>query len=121
MSDDVVLRLAVVAAVGAAAVIVALIGRRGVAVARRRVVLEGIGPGLILFTSTSCGTCAQMRARMGKWPQTVEVSYESAADAFPAGVDRVPAVALVDEQGRGWIAHGRVSEGRLARWIAGGP
>jgi len=120
MSDDVLLRLAVVAAVGAAAVVVALIGRRGAAVARRRVVLQGIGPGLFLFTSTSCGTCAQMQARMGRWSQTVEVSYES-ADEFPVGVDRVPAVALVDEHGRGWIAHGRVGAGRLARWIAGGP
>lgn len=121
MSDEVVLRLTVVAAVGAAALVIALIGRRGMSVARRRVVLEGIGPGLFLFTSTSCGTCAQMQVRMGKWPQTVEVSYDSDTDAFPAGVDRVPAVALVDEQGRGWIAHGRVSEARLGRWIAGGP
>lgn len=119
MSDDVVFRLVVVAAVAGAAVVVALVGRRGVAVARRRVVLEGIGPGLFLFTSTACGTCPQMQARMGTWPQTVEVSYESGR--FPAGVDRVPAVALVDEEGRGWIAYGRVSEGRLARWIAGGP
>ena len=58
-----------------------------------------------------------MRPRLD--PDVIEVSYE--AGSFPAAVKRVPAVAQLDESGRGWIAYGDVSERRLEQWIADGP
>ena len=121
MTDDILFRLAVVAGVGAVAVGVALLARRGTGLLRRAIELPGFGPGLVLFSSETCDSCGRMRERLGAWPDVVEVTYESAGADFPGRVDRVPAVALLDGAGRGWIAYGVVSEDRLRRWIGTGP
>lgn len=121
MSDEFVLRLVVVAGVGLVAVLTALFARRGSAVRRRPIRLPDFGPGVVFFSASTCGSCAEMRRRLSRWPDTVEVSYETAGDTFPPAVGRVPAVALLDGEGRGWIAHGVIGERRLERWIAGGP
>lgn len=121
MSDDLVIRVTVIVVVGLAAVVTAMISRRGVSLRRRPVTLSGHGPGLVFFSSATCSSCAEMRARLGDWPDVTEISYESAGDAFPTEIDRVPAVALLAADGTGWVAFGLVSHSRLARWIADGP
>ena len=117
MSDDVLVRLLVVGLVAAAAAIGAWLARRGATVIRRPVRLEGHGPGLVFFSSSTCATCDVMRQRL---TGAIEVSYEAAGSAFPGAVRRVPAVALLDADGRGWIAYGVVGESRLRRWLAEG-
>ena len=117
MTDDVLLRILVVAAVGAVSIGMALFARRGTSLLRRSVEVAGLGPGLVFFSSSACGTCARMRDRLRAWPDVVEVTYEEAGTGFPTQVDRVPAVALLDAAGRGWIAYGVVSERRLRRWV----
>jgi hypothetical protein len=119
MNDDVLVRLLVVGFVVAAAILAAWLARRGAAVVRRPVRLEGLGPGVVLFSSSTCGTCEVMRRRL-TWANAVEVSYEGAAADFPDAVRRVPAVALLDSEGRGWIAYGVVGESRLRRWVEEG-
>jgi hypothetical protein len=91
MNDDLLLRLLVVAAVGLAAIGVALFARRGAGLIRRSVEIPGFGPGLVFFSSSSCGTCARMRERLTWWPDVVEVTYETAGVDFPSEVDKVPA------------------------------
>ena len=120
MNDDLFLRLVVVAAIGIAAVGVALFARRGTGLIRRPIEVAEYGPGLVFFSSSACASCARMRERLTAWPDVFEVTYESGAD-FPKVIDRVPALALLDDAGRGWVAYGVVSEARLARWVSGGP
>ena len=120
MNDDLLLRLVVVAAVAVAAVGGALFARRGTGLIRRSIEAAGYGPGLVFFSSSSCASCARMRERLTAWPDVVEVTYESGGE-FPRAIDRVPALALLDEAGRGWVAYGVVSEARLARWVSAGP
>lgn len=119
MSDEALVRLAVVVAIAATSLIVALVLRRGRSVRRYRVSFDDLGPGLYLFTSNTCGTCARMRERLVERSDVIEVSYEE--DGFPATVRRVPALAEIDEQGDGWIAYGAVSDRRLRRWLGNGP
>lgn len=119
MNDDALIRVAVVVGVGVVAVLWAMAARRGFAVTRHPIVLPSLGPGLILFTSSTCASCARMAEMLADFPAVTEISYEQAT--FPTRVTRVPAVALVDGDGRGWIAYGQVGGARLHRWIAGGP
>ena len=121
MSDDLLLRLAVVVAVGGAALGVGLLSRRGLGLVRRGVVIPGHGPGLVFFSSSTCASCSRMRERLVGWPEVEEVTYEEAGGGFPDVIDRVPALALLDAAGRGWVAYGIVSPARLERWIAAGP
>lgn len=118
MTEDTLLRLVVVAAVGVAAVGIALFARRGTVLLRHTVHLPGHGPGLVFFSSSTCDTCALMRERLGAW-SVDEVTYETEGADFPRPVTRVPAVALLDADGKGWIAYGLVSESRLRRWLGG--
>lgn len=119
MSDEALLRLAVVAAIAAAALFGALLLRRGRSVRRYRVSFEDLGPGLYLFTSITCSTCARMRERLASRPDLIEITYEG--ERFPETVRRVPALARVDERGDGWIAYGAVSDRQLRRWFGNGP
>lgn len=121
MNDEVVVRLVVVAAVGITAIGVALLARRGTGLIRRSIDIEGHGPGLVFFSSSTCASCARMRERLRAWPDVAEVTYETAGSDFPRAIDRVPAVALLDDEGHGWVAYGVVSEARLRKWIAAGP
>lgn len=121
MSEEALVRIVVVVGVGVIAIVTAMLARRGVSVKRRPISLPGAGPGVILFTSSTCASCARMAERLVDFPDVTEISYEDAGASFPSAVSRVPALALVDEDGRGWIAYGLVGEARLWRWIAGGP
>lgn len=121
MSDEVLVRVAVVVGVGVIAVVVAAVARKGLSVKRRPISLPGVGPGVILFSSSTCASCTRMAERLIDVPDVTEISYEASGVSFPDAVRRVPAVALVDADGRGWIAYGLVGKARLRRWIAGGP
>ncbi|MEX2279606.1 MAG: hypothetical protein WEA76_05900 [Acidimicrobiia bacterium] len=121
MSDDTLVRVAVVFGVGVIAVLWAVAARRGFAVRRHPISLPDLGPGVVLFTSSTCASCARMAERMVDIGDVTEVSYENSGASFPTEVRGVPAVALVDAEGRGWIAYGLVGVSRLQRWIAGGP
>lgn len=119
MSDETLLRLAVVAAITAAALVGAFFLRRGRSVRRYQVSFDDLGPGLYLFTSITCSACARMRERLAGRPDLIEIAYEG--EGFPETVRRVPALARVDERGDGWIAYGAVSDRKLRRWFGDGP
>jgi hypothetical protein len=119
MSDEALFRVAVIVAVAAGSVLVALVARRGTAMFRHPVTIPGYGPGVILFTSSDCGSCAAMRSALSKAGDVREVTYEELGAAFPKQVARVPAVARLDEHGVGWIAFGVVGGRRLRRWLGG--
>jgi hypothetical protein len=119
MTDEGLVRLTVVAGAGLFAVVAGLVARRGTTVRRHRVSLPGMGPGLFLFSSTTCAACVVMRERLAPVPDVVEISYEDGS--FPPAVGRVPALARLDESGSGWIAYGKIGEKRMHRWLAGGP
>lgn len=119
MSDEALLRLAVVVGIAAAALLGAFFLRRGRSVRRYRVSFPDLGPGLYLFTSITCSTCARMRERLAGRPDLVEITYEG--EGFPETVRRVPALARIDERGAGWIAYGAVSDRQMRRWIGNGP
>lgn len=119
MSDDAILRLVVVAAITAVALVGAVFLRRGSSVRRYRVRFEDLGPGLYLFTSATCATCARMRARLAHRSDVREVTFEGGG--FPDTIRRVPALAFIDERGDGWVAYGAVSERRIGRWMDDGP
>lgn len=115
MSDE--LRLALVGVVAVVTAGVALLLRRGTSVRRHRVRLEGLGPGIVFFGSASCASCAEMRERLGG----VGIEIDASSPSFPRSVDRVPALALLDSEGSGWIAYGLIGRRRLVRWLADGP
>lgn len=121
MNEDILLRFFVVAAVAVAAVGVAVFSRRGRGLIRRSIEMPGYGPGLVFFSSSTCASCAQMRDHLKAWPDVAEVTYEAAGGDFPSAIDRVPALALLDDAGRGWVAYGVVSEARVRRWVGVGP
>lgn len=120
MNDDLVLRLGLVLGAVLLALGTAMFLRRGSAVRRHRIQLDGLPAGLYLFTSRTCSTCQRMRDRLSGWA-VVEIDYEAGGGTFPATVKRVPAVAAIADDGAGWIAYGAVSTGRLHRWLADGP
>jgi hypothetical protein len=117
MTDETLVRVAVVVAIAAVSVIAALVVRRGTSLFRRPVTIPGFGPGVFLFTSSECGSCPAMRAALARREDVSEVTYEQLGDAFPKQVTRVPAVARLDDHGVGWIAFGIVGGRRLRRWL----
>lgn len=121
--DDLLVRLLLVGAVAAVAFGWAWFVRRGRAVRRRPVVLEGIDPGVVLFTSTACNSCAPAREALsavlgdGGFRET---TYEGDPDAFARyGIRRVPTVVSVGPGGEGWKTEGIPSVGTLRRWLGG--
>lgn len=116
-------RLLVVLTVIAVAVILAAIQNRGVAVTRRRRAFEGVSPGLAVFASRTCQSCESIEAmvadaagsenrRVYWWDESPEIFERN-------GIERVPAIARVGEDGSGWIAVGVPSAARLRRWLRG--
>jgi hypothetical protein len=115
MSEDVLVRFAVVVGVAAVAATVALIVRRGTSLVRRPIEIPGYGAGVYLFTSSTCSSCEVMASRLSG--STTVVSYDEQRESFPGVVRRVPALAALDEKGRGWIAYGVIGRRRIDRWL----
>lgn len=119
--DEPLIRLLVVAGVAAAALLVAMIARRGVALRRRPVEMPDLGPGLVLFTADTCSSCDRARRVVDEvGVEMVEIRYEETPEPFTRyGVDRVPALAHLDPDGRGWLAEGIPNRRLLTRWLSG--
>lgn len=104
MGDDTLLRVVLVAVVVGAAVVAGRVWTRRSAPRHQPVDLSGLGlpAGVVLFTSTDCGNCAEARRRVEELDVPVrEVTWELEADTFRrAGVDAVPLVAFLDAAGR---------------------
>ena len=116
---DPVLRLLVVGVLAVAAVGIAFAQRRGFAHRRRTRMFPGVGPGVVVFTSAACSSCGPVLDAVretGVAHRVVE--YETEPELFRSlKIARVPAVAKVGGDERGWIAFGVLSPGRLGRWL----
>lgn len=115
--SDVAVRLAVVAGAVVLAVVVGLVLRQGRAWVRRPIRIPGLGRGVYLFTARTCPPCDRMRDRLRGIADVSEVAFEDGG--FPDAIRRVPAVARLEADGTGWVAHGMVSRRRLERWLVG--
>lgn len=121
MSDPLV-RLAVVAAVGLAAVAWGFIASR-----RRRTHIRPADLSwldeevpVVAFTSTSCANCREVMRLLGTLDVPVrEVAYEREPELFDrAGVDDVPLVVVAARRGRNWQRAGRLRESTVRRALA---
>lgn len=118
--DEFVVRLLVVAAIACAAAIAAFLSRRGRAWRRRQFEPMGLEPGIHLFSSETCRSCARARAVIEQAGLSFfEHTYEADAQLLDSnGIERVPTVAWVPPSGRhGWIAEGIPSERMLTRRV----
>jgi hypothetical protein len=104
-------RVALVAGVLAIAGATALIGRRRARQVVRIVRAPDLDPGFYFFSSTSCTTCDQARAKLdttlgpGEYKEFV---WEEHPEAFTEySVDQVPALMVVDDSGRGRLHLGQ--------------
>ncbi len=114
-------RLLIVLAVIAVAVAVAKIQNRGVAVVKRRRSFVGIAPGVVVFESSSCGRCEAVESVVssiaGEGGYSV-VRWDDHPDVFrDNGIDRIPAIARIGEDGTGWLVSGIPSARRLRGWL----
>jgi hypothetical protein len=106
--NEVALRLAIVVGVVLlSAVIVVVMRRRPVISAMDR---GGLGPGVYLFTSSSCSDCAGARARLGEVLGSsafIEISWEDDAGLFTQlGIDAVPCTVVVGDDGSALVYPG---------------
>jgi hypothetical protein len=112
-------RVAVVAAIVVVTLVVGLVARRGVVVRRRRFSMPDHPPGLEVFVSKGCGSCAAVLAMLHDLEADVEVvTFEADPAEFRRhGLDGVPAIVRISPDGRGWAAVGIPSARRLRRWL----
>jgi hypothetical protein len=118
--EEITTRLLTVAGIFAAAFGSAVVLRRGRALRRRPFRPTNLLPGLHLFSSEACPSCARARSVLEDSGQTFfEHRYESGERTLQANsIDRVPTVAWVpDCDGEGWMAEGVPGARRLARWL----
>lgn len=102
-------RVLVVIAVAAVVAMVVLFARRRPRTSVRPIVVEELAPGVYLFSSADCDACARARAQLTARAETfVETTWSDDPDTFAAlGIDAVPSVVIVGDDGRG-------------RWFRGG-
>ena len=114
-------RALIVLAVILVAVIVARLQNRGAAVRRRRRTFTDLAPGVIVFASRSCDQCEAIESMVTDivGPGGYEIFWwDEAPGVFDSNdIDRVPAIARVEDDGAGWVAVGVPSALRLRRWI----
>lgn len=118
--DDIALRLVVAGGIGVAAVMWALVARSGRSLRRRTFRPIGLDPGLHLFSSETCASCARARSALGEAGVAfVEHTFESDNGALEAnGIDRVPTIVWVSGVDTGsWLAEGVPSKRALTRWL----
>jgi len=80
-------------------------------------------PAVVVFMSTDCDACGPVRdAVFGLSPANAfrEIAYQGDAQQFrSAGIDKVPAVVVIDEQGIAvGIFEGRVSSRRVGSTLS---
>lgn len=118
--DDFAVRLIVAGGIAVAAALAALLARRGRAW-RRRVFESGdLEPGIHLFSSASCSSCARARSVIERTGLPFsEHTFEQEADLLERmAIARVPTVAWIPPGGgAGWAAEGVPTERWLSRWV----
>ena len=87
---------------------------------RRAVRTESLRPwpAVVLFTSTDCDACDPVRVTVrDRTPGVREIAYQGGAELFrSAGIDRVPAVVVIDRQGMAvGVFEGQVSSAQIER------
>ena len=107
--DDVWIRAGLVAAALLVVGVVLLVLRWKESAQARRVSVKGLGPGIYLFTSTTCPTCITARERLSERVDVFEeIVWEEQPGLFTElGVDAVPAVLVVGEGGSGRLFPGQ--------------
>lgn len=120
MGDIETLRVLIPVVVLAGAMAVALMARVVASRRPRRRALEGLDPGVVLFTSQRCPGCDPVRSRMieALGPEGFrEIRWTEDPQLFVTHmIDRVPTAAAVDQNGMGLIWEGMPSLRRLQRW-----
>jgi hypothetical protein len=109
--DEVWARAALVGGALAVAGVVVLVQRLRARPSPRTVAQTGLDPGVYLFTSASCSTCAQARqtlqTELGE-DRFYEFAWEEGSETFDRlGIDAVPAVLVVESGGGGTIFPGQ--------------
>lgn len=96
-------RTLIVAAVALAVVVAVLVLRRRPIVRRRQVPASGLPPGVYLLTSDGCDTCRRAREILiRRGTAHTELSWEKNPEVFEQmGIDAVPSVIRVHEDGQG--------------------
>lgn len=118
--DDVALRLLVAGGIGLAAMTWAMVLRNGRSLRRRPFQSPDLEPGLHLFSSESCDSCARARSALAEaGVPFVEHTFESNSAALEANtIDRVPTIVWVSgSDDPGWRAEGVPSKRALSRWL----
>lgn len=123
--NDILLRAAVVVAAAATGVAVARLARRRAARRPRPVRMPGLGPGLVLFTSETCDSCAPARAviqgRFGARGYR-EVVWERQPGLFDRyAVGKVPTLVWLEADGNGVAWEGIPDDRLVARLALRGP
>ena len=114
------MRLVVAGGIAGAASVAAMLARRGRAWRRRVFEPSDLGPGIHLFSSESCSSCARARSVIEESGLSfAEHTYEEQAGLLEEnGITRVPTVAWVPaDGGDGWAAEGVPTARSLARWV----
>lgn len=107
--DDVWVRASLVAGTLLVVGVVVLVLRRHSSAPTRQVAVTALETGLYLFTSITCPTCQTARATLSeKVAGFEEIVWEEQPDIFSSiGVDAVPAVLVVGEDGTGRLFPGQ--------------
>jgi hypothetical protein len=109
--DEVWARAALVAGALAVAGVVVLVQRLRARPSPKTVGETGLDPGVYLFTSATCSTCAQARQTLQSalgGDRFHEFAWEEGSETFDQlGIDAVPAVLVVEPGGRGTIFPGQ--------------
>jgi hypothetical protein len=107
--DDVWVRASLLVGVLLVAGLVVLFLRRKPSRPERLVPITGLESGLYLFTSTDCPTCQSAREKLSQeMPGFEEIVWEQQPDRFSdLGVDVVPAVLVVQQDGSGRLFPGQ--------------
>lgn len=109
--DEVWLRIGLILGALAVAASIALIQRRRARSPVRSVEARGFDPGVYFFSSSACPTCSQARKKLNAAlgdKGYIELVWEEEPGVFDdLGVDAVPAVVVVREDGRGKLYPGQ--------------
>lgn len=118
--EEIWVRLVVAGGIAVVAATAAILARRGRAWRRRTFHPIDLQPGVHLFTSDGCSSCARARSELeGAGLPFVEHTHEEESGLLRSnGVSSVPTVAWVPaEGGAGWVAEGVPTVRTLVRWM----
>jgi hypothetical protein len=118
--NEPLIRLLIVAVVASVALLLASGVRRGLAVRRRAVTFPSLDAGVTLFVSKGCSSCERVMAALDDAgvEEVTLVDWDESPQVFlDLGIDRVPTLVHLDDQGSGWSVQGIPSADRLRKWL----